>query len=227
MNKFDTQTNPNVPGKPVSASSKLIETGASIVQEFLPLKNVCAYLNAFHVYADDPGRRVEAQHYCMHVSEGVRQCLLFDTPTPNARLIGVEYMITRELYEGLDPEERKLWHSHVFEVKSGQLVMPKPEGSLMPDSVWEIAENKEMEEVVKLYGKTWQTWQVDRGDKLPLGRPQLMGSFVKETDGFRACVDDRDMRMGTDRHHKAKIREYIHAPEIHPDADHWDHSKQC
>lgn len=136
-------------------------------------------------------------------------------------------MITRELYEGLDPEERKLWHSHVFEVKSGQLVMPKPEGSLMPDSVWEIAENKEMEEVVKLYGKTWQTWQVDRGDKLPLGRPQLMGSFVKETDGFRACVDDRDMRMGTDRHHKAKIREYIHAPEIHPDADHWDHSKQC
>lgn len=29
---------------------------------------------------------------------------------------GVEYMITRKLYEKLDPEERSLWHSHEFEV---------------------------------------------------------------------------------------------------------------
>jgi hypothetical protein len=69
-------------------------------------------------------------------------------------------MITRELYETLEPEERKLWHSHVFEVKSGQLVMPKPAGSLMPTKLWEIAETKEMEEVVNLYGKTWHMWQV-------------------------------------------------------------------
>ncbi|KAF8545481.1 hypothetical protein BDD12DRAFT_914981 [Trichophaea hybrida] len=223
---FDTQTNLNVAdGKLVLLGSKAIETGASIVQEFLPLKNVCAYLNAFHVYTDDPTRRVEAQNYCMHISEDAMYHIRY--ANPNARLIGVEYMITRELYETLDPEEWKLWHSHSFEVKSGQLVMPKPVGSLMPTKLWEIAETKEMEDMVNLYGKTWHMWQVDRGDKLPLGKPMLMGSFVKETDGFRAAVDDRDKRFGVDRHHKAKLRVHIPSPKIHPDADAWDHSKQC
>lgn len=42
----------------------------------------------------------------------VRQCLLYDSAAKNARLIGVEYMVTKEIYETLDPEEQKLWHSH-------------------------------------------------------------------------------------------------------------------
>ena len=31
-------------------------------------------------------------------------------------MIGVEYMITPKLYDTLDQEERKLWHSHEYEV---------------------------------------------------------------------------------------------------------------
>lgn len=60
-------------------------------------------------------------------------------------------MVTPKIYNELDDEERKLWHSHVFEVKSGMLIMPAP--ASVPDAVWEVAENKEMEEVVHLYGK--------------------------------------------------------------------------
>jgi len=33
-------------------------------------------------------------------------------------------MITPELYATLEEKERRLWHSHVFEVKSGMLIMP-------------------------------------------------------------------------------------------------------
>ncbi|CAZ84537.1 unnamed protein product [Tuber melanosporum] len=40
-----------------------------------------------------------------------------------------------------------------------------------------------MEELAKLYGKTYHLWQVDRGDEVPLGAPMLMGSFLKETKG--------------------------------------------
>lgn len=58
----------------------------------------------------------------------IRQCLIYDSPKPNARLIGVEYMVTPRLYETLPREERRLWHSHEFEVKSGMLVMPVPQG---------------------------------------------------------------------------------------------------
>lgn len=67
-------------------------------------------------------------------------------------------MITPEQFETLDPEERKLWHTHEFEVKSGMLVMPQPPTSLLPAAAWEAAETKEMEEVIKLYGKVWQLW---------------------------------------------------------------------
>ncbi|KAI9857057.1 MAG: hypothetical protein M1824_004982, partial [Vezdaea acicularis] len=134
--------------------SKVLESGASIVQDFTPVQQVCGWLNAFHVYASDPKRFVESNHYCTHLSAvpDVRQCLIYDKPTKDARLIGVEYMISPSLFETLSEEERKLWHSHVFEVKSGMLIMPAPSG--VPDVLWETAETEEMKEIIGWYGKT-------------------------------------------------------------------------
>lgn len=145
----------------------------------------------------------------------MRQCLIYDTPEPNARLIGVEYMISGTLYKTLDAEERKLWHSHVFEVKSGMLILPGPEG--LPQGVWEAAETKEMEQVVGLYGKTYHFWQVDRGDKLPLGQPQLMISFTEDAQlsGFKDKLIDRNERFSVDCEAKKANRSYIAEPEIH------------
>jgi hypothetical protein len=60
--------------------------------------------------------QVEAHHYCSHLNEEVRQCILYDSDSPNARLIGVEYIISRRLFEALPEEEKKYWHSHVYEV---------------------------------------------------------------------------------------------------------------
>lgn len=210
-----TQTNNGVLGVPESLKNKVLETGASMMQSFEPPKRLCAHLNAFHTYANQPGRCVEANHYCAHLNEDVRQCILYDSDKPNARLIGIEYMIKPHLYEALEPEERKLWHSHVFEVKSGMLIMPPPPA--VPQSVWETAENKEMEQVVELYGKVYHLWQTDRGDKLPLGEPQLMTSFTKPDQfDFEKIVSERDQRTGTDYKHKAEIRSYIKEPKIHP-----------
>lgn len=128
-------------------------------------------------------------------------------------------MVSPRLYQTLDPEERKLWHSHVFEVKSGVLIMPAPSG--VPLAVWEKAENVEMEEVVHLYGKVFQLWQVDRGDEVPLGMPELMTSFTSnDQTEIDKLVGDRDRRFGVDHKKKAASRAYIEEPEIHPDADH-------
>ena len=123
-------------------------------------------------------------------------------------------MITPRIYESLSEEERKLWHSHVFEVKGGVLIMPKP--PLIPEAVWEKAETTEMQELVKLYGKTYHLWQVDRGDKVPLGAPMLMGSFLKETKGVESAVNGRDQRFGIERERKVEIRKHIEEPGIHP-----------
>jgi hypothetical protein len=62
--------------------------------------------------------------------------VIYDSNAPNARLIGVEYIISERLFKLLPEEERKYWHSHSYEVKSGMLVAPG-----VPD----IAEKREME----------------------------------------------------------------------------------
>ncbi|KAF9523313.1 hypothetical protein CPB83DRAFT_821662 [Crepidotus variabilis] len=209
----------NASGNPTSVKSQILSTAAGMLQEFEPVKNICAFLNAFHVYADEPSRAVESHHYCSHVNEDVRQCLIYDSNEKNARLIGVEYMITPQLYETLDQTERRLWHSHVFEVKSGMLIMPKP--SMVPEAAWELAETKEMEDVIQLYGKVYHFWQVDRGDKLPLGQPKLMASITNESQvpGLWERVAERDRKLVADYQRKKAIRQGILEPQIHPDAD--------
>lgn len=149
-----------------------------------------------------------------HEDNDVRQCLLYDSPEKNARLIGIEYMITPDLYETLPTEERRLWHSHVYEVKSGMLVMPC---YTVPDAAWDIAEKKEMEQVIELYGKVYHLWQTDKGHKLPLGEPQLMTSYTADGQfDFEKHVGERDRRFGTDYTSKMRGRADIEVPEVHP-----------
>jgi hypothetical protein len=57
------------------------------------------------------------------------------------------------------------------------LILPN---ATVPNAVWEVAETQEMKEVIGLYGKTYHFWQVDRGDVLPLGKPELMMSSTKD-----------------------------------------------
>ncbi|KAJ5832551.1 Peptidase S26A signal peptidase I [Penicillium riverlandense] len=206
-------------GDPRTTKSRVLETGAAMVQEFKPVKQICAHLNAFHVYANDPTRCVESNHYCSHLTEDVRQCLIYDSPQHNARLIGVEYMVTPRVFLTLPQEERRLWHTHEFEVKSGMLAMPAPAG--VPGAAWEAAETAEMKDIAPIYGKTYHFWQVDRGDPVPMGPPQLMGSFTSPERVEKACpggmdelLKDRDGRFGIDYRVKAKKREGIaeHAP---------------
>ncbi len=101
------------------------------------------------------------------------------------------------------------------------LVMPQ---SSLPNTVWEVAETKEMEEVVTLYGEAYHLWQVDRGDQVPLGEPMLMTSITKmegQVEGLQERMDERDRRlgelgMGVDWRRKREVRKGIEGPEIHP-----------
>lgn len=128
-------------------------------------------------------------------------------------------MITPTLYSTLPAPERRLWHSHVYEVKSGMLIMPLPTSSatVVPSAAWERAETAEMADVVHLYGKAYHLWQVDRGHELPLGGPELMTSYTADGQfDFDAVVGERDERFGTDWRRKKEARGDIGEPEIHP-----------
>lgn len=92
--------------------------------------------------------------------------MIYDSPEKDAQLIGVGYMIPKQVYLTLPDDEKKLWYSHDFEVTSGISVLPKPERADREEL--EEAETEAMKEIVGLYGKTWHFWQIDRGDNYHL-----------------------------------------------------------
>lgn len=130
-------------------------------------------------------------------------------------------MITPRLFRTLPPAEKRLWHSHEYEVKSGMLVMPLPRTAPVPAAAWDAAETAEMRDVAPLYGKTYHFWQVDRGDPVPMGAPVLMGSFVSDESvkgavgegGMERLCEERDRRFGVDFREKRELRRGIEGVE--------------
>lgn len=130
-------------------------------------------------------------------------------------------MVSPRIFDTLPSEERKLWHTHTYEVKSGMLIMPTPAG--LPNAAWEAAETSEMRDIIPLYGKTYHLWQVDRGDPVPLGEPKLMLSFTDEEKvknavpgGLDELVKERDRAFGVDTKVKREKRADIESTEKHP-----------
>ena len=79
-----------------------------------------------------------------------------------------------------------------------------------------------MKEVIGLYGKTWHFWQVDRGDKLPLGFPRLMGSLSEASQlNLEEVLKERNEIHGVDWRKKQKLREGIKEPDVVGNADSW------
>ncbi|CAJ0993105.1 hypothetical protein NVIRENTERO_00849 [Sodalis praecaptivus] len=118
--------------------------------------------------------------------------------------MGVEYIISERLFQQLPLEEKKLWHSHQYEIKSGTLIAP---GLPAP------AERALMAKIVNTYGKTWHTWHTDRNNTLPLSIPALMMGFTADGQVDPQLLADRDRRFGVDT---KKIRQQRRAITAHP-----------
>ena len=68
--------------------------------------------------------RWKRTHFCTHLNEDFHQCVIYDANRPDAKLIGIEYIVSRKLFATLPDDEKKLWHSHDYEVGSGALIAP-------------------------------------------------------------------------------------------------------
>ncbi len=200
------------PGADKSATTRALEAGAALLQARPPVEAINAYLDGFHFYNGRMGAQMEAHHYCAVLNEEVIQCAIYDGNTREARLMGVEYIISGRLFAGLPDAEKALWHSHVHEVKSGQLIAP----GLPP-----AAERALMEKLVGTYGKTWHTWHTDLHRDLPHGVPQLMMGFTADGQADPGLVEARDQRFGVDSAEKRRDRAGIPSPPVHPGADGW------
>jgi hypothetical protein len=175
-----------VPGAEKSTSTKLLGLGADVVQDTTPVKQLDMYLDGFHFVHERPEIQEEAHHYCQQMSEEFAQCAIFDGDGREAKLVGVEHIISGRLYQGLPEEERQMWHSHDYEVRSGLLIAPG-----IPQPI----EHKLMEKLVGTWGKTWHVWHTAH-DRLPVGRASLMMGFTRDGQIRRELLADRDRRFG-------------------------------
>ncbi|OBV38718.1 OBAP family protein [Janthinobacterium psychrotolerans] len=206
----------NAPGNAASVATRSLDAGAAVLQDKPPIDALNAYLDGFHFYSGNMKSQMEAHHYCAIVNDDVIQCVIYDGNVRDAKLMGVEYIVSGKLFQGLPPAEKTLWHSHVHEVKSGQLIAP---------GIPEAAEKALMQKLVGTYGKTWHTWHTDRRQQLPLGVPQLMMGFTQDGQADAAMVAARDARFKVQSADKRRQRQDIAAPAIDAGADAWQHGK--
>lgn len=208
----NTDSNVTAPGSEPAAKTKVLESGANLLQNKAPLGELNAYLDGFHFYNGNMQAQMEAHHYCGHLNEDVIQCVIFDGNGDDAKLMGVEYIVTARLFATLPPEEKHLWHSHVHEVRSGTLVAP---------GIPEVVERELMTKIAGTYGKTWHTWHTDQQNNLPLGTPMLMMGFTADGQASEQMIQDRDRRLGVSSGELRERRADIPYPPIDPEADAW------
>lgn len=201
-----------LPGKETSAKMRTLESGAQVMQSRPPVEAISAYLDGFHFYNGDKNGQMEAHHYVTVLNDDVMQAVIYDGNTKDARLMGVEYIISERLFKTLPPDEKKLWHSHQFEVKSGSLIAP---------GLPAVAEKALMSNIVNTYGKTWHTWHTDRDKTLPLGSPALMMGFTGDGQLDPALLADRDRRFGVNTRDIKAQRQDIVARPVAAGADAW------
>lgn len=180
----------STPGAGRTGVTTALETAASAVQAKAPVGQISMYLSGFHPAKDDPSTQMESHHYCNQVNEDFAQCVLFDGNTADARLHGIEYIISATLYGRLPAEERAYWHPHNYEILSGALRMP---------GVPSTAEQEALARKINSYGKTWHTWMAGvhgrPADELPYGPPHLGWSFNHDGEMAAGLLEARDARL--------------------------------
>jgi hypothetical protein len=187
-------------GERTGVGRAVLQRGADLLQTHAPLHGFDAYVVGFHCAKGDPGMQMEAHHFCKIVNDELVQCVLFDGNTRDANLIGIEYIVSERLFDGLDEQEKPYWHPHDYEVLSGELVAP---------GLPEVAERALMRHLMNSYGKTWHTWHTSGGLDLPTGDPALMWSFNREGECREDLKRDRDEAMGIDPAAKRRERERL------------------
>lgn len=120
-----------------------------------------------HLQQDRPANAQVAYHFCKPLNDDVNQCVLYDGTGPNARLIGIEYLVSDAVYRAMPAEERAYWHDHKHEVDARLIRSLTQSGE---------DEAKTLAQVRPLWGKVYHTWA--SGKRYPEGPAKLFWSVT-------------------------------------------------
>ncbi|MBI2823107.1 MAG: DUF1264 domain-containing protein [Planctomycetia bacterium] len=161
--------------------------GSTRTSKFMaPASNHHLHFCGIHVAKRDPKIQLITQHYCGPCGDEMHQCLLFDSLEKDAKLLGVEYIVSDRLYRELPETEKRFWHPHTYEVLAGGLISP---GMSADD------EMTFMKALLTTWGKSWHTWP-DPTTDVPLGEPMLMWSLTGDGQDDKRVIAERDKMFG-------------------------------
>jgi hypothetical protein len=194
------------------SEQKAAQTGADVLQSKEPVDQITMHLVGLHPIKDDPTHAMVVHHFCSKLNDEVTQCVLFDGDGKHAKMNGIEYIISEELFDWLPKQERELWHPHNFELMSGMLVLPG-----VPSAV----EHELLKPYLNSYGKTWHVWDTGAvgkvADSLPLAQPRLAWSFNAEGEAPPALVkgleQKLDIRLEEKKRDRADLGGMLHCQE--------------
>ena len=111
-----------------------------------------------------PGKpEMLAHHFCKGVSGGLLECQLYDSDAPDARLVGVEVIVSAATYGKFSPAEKASWHYHRVEI-------PFVAATLLDLSPEEAA--KVLAQIEDTYGKIFLLWDPAVRNE-PTGAPSV------------------------------------------------------
>jgi hypothetical protein len=198
--------------KGLSLKHKVGTLVSEALQPYTPLRQFGAHIDSLCWVSGEPDRQLEGHTFVTFLNDDLAQCVTYDSDKANARLIGVEYIISDTVFKTLPADEQALWTSNAYSIKSGIKVAPR-----LP----QMAENALLGDEIRTYSKKILTWQVDK-DYLPRGIPQLCFNFTQDGPKPDAeLVRRREFRMAVDSRKLAEARKNL--PDFVPNrnADSW------
>jgi hypothetical protein len=144
-----------------------------------------------HLLKELPEHSRVAYHFCKEVNGDLNQCVLYDGTGPDAKLIGVEYLVSDAIYQKMPAEEKAYWHDHKHEVDAGYLKSLTQTGD---------EEKRTLAKVRTLWGKVYHTWA--SGSDYPRGPARLFWSVTGEPPFVLS--PDAKLPVEIERAHKGK-----------------------
>jgi hypothetical protein len=155
-----------------------IASGAPTPEEaasLWPTDSLILHMAGVHPMKSNPSHQVKAHHYCNEVNDDLTQCVIYDSHSPQARMTGIQYIISNRLYAQLPLAERQYWAPKNYEILSGQLTAP---------GMTTQKEHDLMRSKLNSYSKTYQFNFATSSDtgmvSVPMGQPMLAWTFNRD-----------------------------------------------
>jgi hypothetical protein len=197
--------------EPKSTKQKILEAGASLLQNKDPIKSFKQHLISVAFVNGQPNKQFLIHSFLNSFNDEFGHALLYDSETADAKLIGVQYIISERVFLSLPEEEKKFWYSFQYMVKHGLIVAP---------SLPSMAEKPLMAHLSACYGKAFLFWQTQQSP-LPYGIPKILMGFTADGQVDELLLKELYSRSEVRPSDMLRKREKLPTTVIHPGANSW------